>query len=261
MYTYCPHCFAVYQVTSGHLDQAGGQLRCGECREVYRAIDYLFEDLSAVRSVVETQRAAGSQSEGGSNRYASLEIPEHDEASGWEVTAESRPEKQPSTHDWQNRTVSMADIGSGLVAGLLVLLLGLQWVYFNRDRLAAENLWRSKMEQFCEVIQCELPMRVDLARIGIVERDVRKHPVAEDALLINVAFENRADFIQPYPLFEVSFIDKSGRPVAMRRFSSTEYLGEGVDPEPGMPPQSPVQVVLEVIDPGAEAVSFQFGFL
>ena len=260
MYTYCPHCFAVYQVTSGHLDQAGGQLRCGECRQVYRAIDYLFEDLAAVRSVVETQRAAGSQSEEVHNRYTPLKIPEHDDT-GWEVTAESHPEKRPSTQGWQNRTVSMADIGSGVMVGFMVLLLGLQWVYFNRDWLAAENSWRSKMERFCEVAQCELPMRVDLASIGIVERDVRKHPVAEDALLINVTFENLAEFIQPYPLFEVSFTDKAGSPVAMRRFSSAEYLGEDVNSGSGMSPESPVQVVLEVVDPGAEAVSFQFGFL
>jgi predicted Zn finger-like uncharacterized protein len=261
MYTYCPHCFSVYQVTSGHLDQAGGQLRCGECRQVYRAIDYLFEDLAAARSVVETQRAAGVQSEGVSNRYAHLDMPEHGEDTGWEVTTESRSTGRPTSEGWKNRTVSMADIGSGLVAGMLVLLLGLQWVYFNRDALAAESVWRSKMELFCEVIHCELPMRVDLASIGIVDRDVRKHPVAEDALLINVTFENRAAFIQPYPLFEVSFTDKAGSPVAMRRFSSAEYLGEDVNSESGMSPESPVQVVLEVVDPGAEAVSFQFGFL
>ena len=261
MYTYCPHCFSIYQVTPGQLEQAGGQLHCGECRQVYRAIDYLFEDLAAARSVVETQRAAGTPLEEASNRYASLDIPEHDDEAGWEVTAESHPEKRPPTQVWQKRTVSMADIGSGLVAGMLVLLLGLQWVYFNRDRLAAENFWRSKMELFCEVIHCELPMRVDLASIGIVDRDVRKHPVAEGALLINVTFENRATFIQPYPLFEVSFTDKAGSPVAMRRFSSAEYLGEDINSGSGMSPESPVQVVLEVVDPGAEAVSFQFGFL
>ena len=261
MYTFCPHCFAIYQVTPTHLDQAGGQLRCGECRQVYRAIDYLFEDLAAAQSVVETQLAAGAQSEEVGDRYAPLEMPELDEDTGWEVTTESRAEKRASTPGWQNRAMSMADIGSGVFTVLLLLLLGLQWGYFNRDMLAANDLWRSKMERFCKVIHCELPMRVDLAQIGVVERDVRKHPVAEDALLINVAFENRAEFIQPYPLFEVSFADKSGSPIAMRRFSSAEYLGEGIDPESGMPPQSPVQVGLEVIDPGTDAVSFQFGFL
>ena len=62
-------------------------------------------------------------------------------------------------------------------------------------------------------------------------------------------------------LFEVSFTDKSGGLVAMRRFSSAEYLGEDINSGAGLSPESPVQVVLEVIDPGTEAVSFQFGFL
>ena len=256
MFTFCPHCFAIYQVTPTHLDQAGGQLRCGECQQVYRAIDYLFENLAAARSVVETQRDDGNRSEDVSSRF----IPEHEE-SGWEVTAEARPAGWSPSHSWQSRTVSKADIVRGVVVGFMALLLGLQWVYFNRDMLAAENGWRSKMERFCDVLHCDLPMRVDLARIGIVERDVRKHPVVEDALLINVTFENRAEFIQPYPLFEVSFTDKSGSLVTMRHFSPVEYLGEGVDLESGIPPQSPVQAVLEVLDPGAEAVSFEFGFL
>ena len=260
MYTYCPNCLAIYQVTTGHLDQAAGQLRCGECRQIYRAIDYLFEDLAAARSVVETQRASSSQPQEVVDRYAPLEIPAHEEP-GWEVTTEARPARRTHSGSWQGRSLSMGDIGSVLAIGLLLLLLGLQWVYFNRDVLAADDFWRPKLERFCEVLHCELPMRVDLAQIGIVERDVRQHPVVEDALLINVAIENRADFFQPYPLFEVSFTDKTGSPVAMRRFRPAEYLGEDIDPETGMSPQLPAQVMLEVIDPGDEAVSFQFGFL
>jgi len=260
MYTYCPNCLAIYQVTTDHLDQAAGRLRCGECRKIYRAIDYLFEDIAAARSVVETQRASSTQSHEVASRYAPLEVSAHEEP-GWAVTAEERPAGRHHSSSWQGRSVSMGDIGSGLAIGLLVLLLGLQWVYFHRDALAADAVWRSKVERFCEVLHCDLPMRVDLARIGIVERDVRQHPAVEDALLINVAIENRADFIQPYPLFEVSFTDSAGSPVAMRRFRPAEYLGEDIDLESGLSPQLPAQVVLEVLDPGDEAVSFQFGFL
>ena len=260
MYTYCPNCFAIYQVTTSHLDQAGGQLRCGECRQIYRAIDYLFEDLAAARSVVETQRAFTSQPQELVDQSAPPEPPAHEET-GWEVSMEARPAGRASVAGWQSRTLSMGEIGSGITIGLLLLLLGLQWVYFHRDSLAADGAWRSKMEHFCALLHCELPMRVDLGQIGIVERDVRKHPVVEDALLINVSIENYADFIQPFPLVEVSFTDKTGSLVAMRHFSPTEYLGEGADPASGMTPQFPIQVVLEVLDPGSEAVSFQFGFL
>jgi len=261
MYTYCPNCLAVYQVTSEHIDKAGGRTRCSECRQVYTAADYLFDDLAGLHKAVEGQHTAGSQPDEVPGRYAPLDIAAVHKEPGWEMTTEVRPAVQPPSDSWQHRTVSMADIGSGMAAGVLVLLLGLQWVFFNRDVLAAEGVFTPAMERMCEVLHCRLPLRVDLAQFGIVERDVRKHPVVDDALLINVSFENRADFAQAYPWFEVSFIDKAGNPVAMRRFSPPEYLGEDVDIDSGMPPQSPVQVVLEVLDPGEEAVSFQFGFL
>ena len=260
MLTFCPSCLTVFNITVSHLNKAGGQVRCRECQLVYNAVDYLFEDLAAARSVVETQRASSAQLQEVANRYAPLEPPAHEEP-GWEVTTEARPAGRPRSGSWQGRSLSMGDMVSGVSIALLVLLLGLQWAYFNRDVLAADDFWRPKLERFCEVLHCELPMRVDLARIGIVERDVRQHPVVEDALLINVAIENRADFFQPYPLFEVSFTDKTGSPVAMRRFRPAEYLGEDIDRETGMSPQLQAQVMLEVIDPGDEAVSFQFGFL
>ena len=260
MYTYCPNCFAIYQLTSEHIDKAAGRTCCSECRKVYRAADYLFEDLGAVRNAIEAQRASDSQPREATNRYGPIDIPALKER-GWEMTTEARPVGHAPSESWQGRAVSMADIGSGMALGLLVLLLCLQWVYFKRDVLAADVGLRPTMERFCGALHCGLPMRVDLERIGIVERDVRKHPVVEDALLINVAIENRADFVQPYPLFEVSFTDKAGSPVAMRRFSPAEYLGDDIELASGMTPQLPAQVMLEVLDPGTEAVSFQFGFL
>jgi hypothetical protein len=40
-----------------------------------------------------------------------------------------------------------------------------------------------------------------------------------------------------------------------------EYLGEDLEQGDGMAPAAPVHVVLEIEDPGEEAVSFQFDFL
>jgi hypothetical protein len=141
------------------------------------------------------------------------------------------------------------------------LLLGAQWLYFNRAALAAQNEWRPGLENLCALLHCELPLRVDLSRIELVNRDVRKHPRVEGALLINAILVNRADFSQPYPILEVTFSNSSGTPVAARRFNPVEYLGEQADIEAGMPGDIPVQVVLEIEDPGEDAVSFQFEFL
>jgi hypothetical protein len=162
---------------------------------------------------------------------------------------------------WQQPTLQRRDLFSISAVAVLLVLLGMQWTYFNRAGLAADPGWRAALERFCDVLRCDLPLRVDLSQLAIIERDVRQHPVADDALLINAAFENRAGFTQPYPVFEVSFIDLSGKPVAMRRFLPAEYLPDGVDTSAGLPSHKPVQVVLEIQDPGDKAVSFQFGFL
>jgi hypothetical protein len=162
---------------------------------------------------------------------------------------------------WTGQSFTTKDLLSGLAVGLMVLLLGLQWVYFNRGTLAADAGMRPALERFCSVLHCNLPLRTDLAQLEIIDRDVRKHPRANDALLINASIANRADFTQPYPVFEVSFSDTTGKSVAMRRFLPAEYLEAGSDTTTGMAPDVPVQIVLELQDPGDQAVSFQFGFL
>jgi predicted Zn finger-like uncharacterized protein len=43
MYTQCPQCQAVFQVTAEHLKAANGDVRCGQCLTVFNALDRLSE--------------------------------------------------------------------------------------------------------------------------------------------------------------------------------------------------------------------------
>jgi hypothetical protein len=95
----------------------------------------------------------------------------------------------------------------------------------------------------------------------LLNRDVRRHPEVSNALLVNATMINRAGFTQSWPVMSIRFSDLSGKPVAERRFLPAEYLGGSVNNSEGMAPASPVQVVLEIEDPGEEAVSFEFDFL
>jgi len=266
MYTYCPHCSAVFSVNAAHLSKAGGLARCGECRQIYSVIDYLYEDLITARMALAEAEAAARAETGAASVMDVVDVPE----SRFEAAAEEAREGADAddlllrpvfTGSREQPSKAMRHIVSA--AGILILLLALalQWVYFNRAELVKHAGWRPALEQYCELLRCELPLRTDLARLGMIQRDVRKHPVVEDALLINVAFENRADFVQPYPILEVSFTDPSGVPLAMRRFHPDEYLAKGTDLAAGMLPNVALQVVLEVQDPGETATSYQFGFL
>ncbi len=250
MYTCCPHCAAVFRVSVEQLARAGGRARCGACREAYNVPDALFEDLPAAREAAmaaaksrQPEPAAADNTGQAAQPAAAVTMPVYQEAA------------------WRARAISGRDVLSVISILLLAMLLGAQWAWFNRATLAVDEGWRLALEEFCAVAGCELPMIADVTQLEIINRDVRQHPLVAEALLINAAFENRAGFTQPYPFFEVSFIDSSGAPVAVRRFRPREYLDQGVNTTQGLLPHTPVQVVLEVMDPGAAAVSFQFDFL
>jgi len=149
-------------------------------------------------------------------------------------------------------------IGASL---LLAVLLVAQLAWVERYQLVRMPQLRLALEYFCQPLNCDLPLRHDISRIEVVEREVRDHPHARGALLINASFANRAGFTQAYPVFVVSFSDVSGTPVAVRRFPPAEYLIGQQNVEEGMAPGERAQLMLEVVDPGDRAVSFQFDFL
>jgi len=259
MYTYCPNCSVVFQISAVQLSKAAGKVRCGECRQVYNVVDYLYEDLAAVREAVDAAGSLAMHSEAA--RMGGIDVEERTDESGDMTVSGSGVPPVLTGLGWQQQPLHGRDMFSVSAIVVLLSLLGMQWTYFNRAGLSADPDWRPALERFCTVLRCNLPLRVDLSKLGIIQRDVRKHPAADDALLINAAFENRADFTQPYPVFEVSFIDINGKPVAVRRFLPLEYLDADTDVTTGLQPHARVDVVLEVQDPGDAAVSYQFGFL
>lgn len=150
----------------------------------------------------------------------------------------------------------------GVAASVLlsVLITG-QYIWKERYLLAANQGVRPWLERYCALLHCDLPLRSDVARIEILEREVRDHPRVKDALLVTATFVNEAPFVQSYPVFEISFSDVSGTPVSVRRFEPREYLPEATAVDKGLQPGNKTQLVLEVLDPGKKAVSFQLDFL
>jgi len=104
-------------------------------------------------------------------------------------------------------------------------------------------------------------MRVQVASIRLVSREVRPHPEAPKALMISASMVNDAGFTQRFPLVEVTLSDLGERIIAQRRFTPGEYLAEAESLQRGFPAGATAPLVFEVADPGQEAVAFEFRFL
>ncbi|MBK8164284.1 MAG: DUF3426 domain-containing protein [Gammaproteobacteria bacterium] len=144
--------------------------------------------------------------------------------------------------------------------GILVLVgaLLVQYAYFMREDLARHSALRPWLETLCTYAQCEIPLLRDPARVRIAGRDIRRHPETEGALRVMLTLENEAAHVQAYPIIQLSFFDVRDRLLARRRFTPQEYLSVTVNPALGMPVRQPVQTMIDIVDPGPDAVNFEF---
>lgn len=153
-----------------------------------------------------------------------------------------------------------------LILGVLAILtfsavlLG-QLAYFRSSQLVDKiPTLQPMVEKFCTTVPCIYSGPRDVSQIKLVSRDIRLHRKVDNALLISATFINRASFKQPYPDITISLSDLSGAMVAQRRFKPAEYLGRLNSPFLLMSSGKPVHIELEVVDPGKDAVNFEFTF-
>ena len=112
----------------------------------------------------------------------------------------------------------------------------------------------------CKYVSCQLPPYSNLDAIRSDSLAVRSHPEQPDALSINVSFRNTASLPQVFPVMILSFNSSANEVIALREFSPQEYLSPGLQRITYMPPNSPVQVQLEIMDPGPFAVNYTLAF-
>jgi predicted Zn finger-like uncharacterized protein len=182
---------------------------------------------------------------------------------------ETKPQEQelfdlssePLRLDWQ---APGKPWGRWIAWSLLNLLaagaLAGQYVAYNFEELARQDRFRPWFEQFCPQLGCQLPAKVDTSLLKSSNLVVREHPQFSGALIVDAIIYNRAAFSQPFPLLKLSFADIQGQPLASRRFKPSEYLGGELAGKKDMPPQTPIHVSLDILDPGQQAVNYSLGF-
>lgn len=154
--------------------------------------------------------------------------------------------------------------GQGIAFSLLIILLGAS--------LAAQYLWRGIdvysqhagirpfYELVCKTLSCQVPAYSEIAAIRSDSLVVRSHPQLANGLVINTTIRNTANFPQAFPIMVLSFNSASNDIVALRELAPAEYLSPGLQSFSSMPVMTPVQIDLEIIDPGPDAVNYTLAF-
>lgn len=169
---------------------------------------------------------------------------------------------EPLQLDWRPKKSPLKRwLGWGLLNSLALLLLLGQYTYNNFAELARQDNTRPWLEKICPLIDCQLPSKVDVQQIKSSNLLVRSHPEFRGALLVDAIIYNRASFSQPFPLLKMAFTDQNGTLLASRLFKPQEYLGGELAGQSHMPPQTPIHIALEILEPSGGVVNYNLDFV
>lgn len=155
----------------------------------------------------------------------------------------------PARRDWR---APAAVVGLGLLLVLQVLLA-------DRDRLAAQAGWRPLLTALCAGLGCDLPPWREPTAFTLLQRDVRQHPTRPGALRVSATFRNDARWPQPWPRLQLSLADADGRTAGVRSFTAEEYLG-GPPAQAELASGETATVAMDILEPAPDIVAFDFGF-
>jgi hypothetical protein len=235
----------VHALTAASISHTRGLVQCGQCGRTFSALSFLFDDWPSGQAYGPAKGGQvrppvlGAASEAGKKAQGTLDgVNEDDEFSS-----------KPNRLLW------------GFATALLVLLLLANTAWTFREPLVENpriGTWLKQTGAF-QVEQDGL--LEDPFQLQLVSRDIHSHPTRSGILVLSITFVNLAQRNQVFPVLEISLLDGANQPVARRRLQPSDYLRPDANIVAGLAPDVYLPVLLELGDPGNQAVGFEIRFL
>ena len=247
METTCSRCNSRFRLTEAQLQQAHGQVRCGECGTVFNALLTLKNFEGELPTGYLEQQAAASRV-----------------GPAAEPADEAETRRHLSLHEamYGSERRSLISFGpiTWLIGILLLIALAIaQAIYYQRYQLIEDPRLQQQVINLCRLLPCAESNFSSTEQFRLLERNVFTHPVVSNALMITGSFVNQAPFPQKMPDLLISLFDVRGKLIANRVFNASEYLLEERNRKV-VEPQVPIQFRLEIVDPGTDALTYEFEF-
>lgn len=150
--------------------------------------------------------------------------------------------------------------GLWLSAALLaVVLIALQMLWWERDRLSQQPVLAPLYAQACQWVPCQLADRgPDVGAIRALSSVLR--PLPDGRMRLDAVFINRGDRPAPFPVLRLSIRDGQGEVVADGLFAPEDYVGGELQPGDLMPAGRPISISLNINQPVDNLGNFQLTF-
>ena len=251
----CPNCHTLFRITEAQLDMADGLVRCGFCQEVFdaRVRNGFHPDIPHLDVPENKQRQQTPQAK------ASKQIEAEDELFFSGKPNDIVPDKLRAESITRPYS-TLATVSWSLAILALIAALTAEYVWFNQPELLLDQRLKPVTAKLCELTDCEHLQMRDPSQIQMISRNIYTHPNEKDALMISSTLVNHAAYAQPYPDVQIDFSNVRGEMVASRRFIPEEYLQIDSEQLHLLQSGNPITFGLEILDPGREAITYEFSF-
>ena len=245
MFTRCPQCKTVHPITAAALSHSRGLVQCGQCNRAFSALSFLFDEWPS-------GQVYGPAKETGA-------VPPILRSG---IKTDAAADDSPSEKDKADATKGKPKyLAWQLVTALLVLLTITNIAWTFREPLLESPTVNNWAEQAGWLQSEPEGLLEEPEQIQLVSRDMHTHPTRSGILVLSLTFVNLAQRRQEFPEMEITLLDTTNQPVARRRFQPTDYLRPGADIKSGLATDVYLPVLLELGDPGEQAVGFEIRFL
>ncbi len=249
METSCDQCNSRFRLTDAQLREAYGKVRCSQCGAVFNALLGLKNYEGELPAGYEQQHLPDTGAQPDDSADADVGQRESQTLSLHEAMYGSE----------RRSFFSLAPL-SWFIGILLLSALGIaQAIYYQRYQLIEDPRFQQQVINLCQLLPCAEREFASSEQIRLLERNVFTHPIASNALMITGSFINQAPFTQRMPDLLISLFDVKGKLIANRRFRPNEYLLQDRNRNV-IESQLPIQFRLEIIDPGTDALTYEFEF-
>lgn len=142
-------------------------------------------------------------------------------------------------------------------AALCLLLIG-QVLHHSRAALARHPTFGPQLSKVYAALGHPLTPEWQLQAYSIKQWGIVSDPQQPGTLRVRASVTNGASFAQPYPLLQLSLEDRFGGKVGTRDFRPNEYLGSDTQATRLLSAGEAANIDLTIVDPGQDAVGFQF---
>lgn len=254
MYTQCSSCSTWFRITPEQLRAAEGMAKCSKCGTLFNAVEGLSTEPPA--EVLAQQQATRDTEATTAGTAVAAELGNKKLAGSPRIVADD--EYIDDEHEPKHK--QLHDLGWAMLSFIAVLALILQFFYWTHDKHEPGSTFYSMSRLVCRNLGCDMDNRRNVKEIKLIKLTHTYHPQHKDGLFINGFIVNKASFDQQYPVLRILLRDENDNDIGARDFYPHEYVAEADNYQADSKLKSgdPVRFVLELVDPGQQAVGINF---